>query len=148
MEEKDLKNLSRQDLLELLMNQTQRGDELQKRVGMLEQIIRKREVMNSEAGTVADAALKFNGVFESAQKAAEQYVENVKKISEKQQLEVRNLDEYREMKIRETHEICRKREMQTENYVSTVSARVQELFSRYRSMEDDIKRIMMDSNRD
>lgn len=35
-----------------------------------------------EAGSIAEAALKLNGVFEAAQKAADQYVYNVKRLQD------------------------------------------------------------------
>ena len=37
------------------------------------------------AGSIAEAALALNGVFESADKAAAQYLENIKRCSEQQQ---------------------------------------------------------------
>jgi hypothetical protein len=38
--------------------------------------------MLDKAGSIAEAALQLNDVFELAQKAADQYLENVKKIVE------------------------------------------------------------------
>lgn len=43
---------------------------------------KKREIELEEAGSIAMAALKLNGVFEAAQKAADQYVYNMKKRAE------------------------------------------------------------------
>lgn len=39
-----------------------------------------REIELEEAGSIAEAALRLNGVFEAAQRAAEQYLMNVKKM--------------------------------------------------------------------
>lgn len=41
-----------------------------------------RVIELNEAGSIAEAALKLNGVFEAAQKAAEQYLMNVQRLSE------------------------------------------------------------------
>ncbi len=38
----------------------------------------KREIELEEAGSIAEAALRLNGVFEAAQKAAEQYIYNIR----------------------------------------------------------------------
>lgn len=38
----------------------------------------KREIELEEAGSIAEAALKLNGVFEMAQKAADQYLYNIR----------------------------------------------------------------------
>ena len=44
----------------------------------------KREIELEDAGSIAEAALRLNGVFEAAQKAAEQYVYNVRRMQERQ----------------------------------------------------------------
>lgn len=40
----------------------------------------KREIELQEVGSIAEAALRLNGVFEAAQRAADQYLENIRKI--------------------------------------------------------------------
>lgn len=44
----------------------------------------KREIELEDAGSIAEAALRLNGVFDAAQKAAEQYVYNVRRMYERQ----------------------------------------------------------------
>ena len=39
---------------------------------------KKREIELREAGSIAEAALRLNGVFEAAQKAADQYLYNIR----------------------------------------------------------------------
>jgi hypothetical protein len=43
-----------------------------------------REIELAEAGSIAEAALKLNGIFETAQKCADQYLTNVRKLCEKE----------------------------------------------------------------
>lgn len=43
-----------------------------------EQKLREREIRIANAGSIADAALALNGVFEAAQKAAEDYLRSVR----------------------------------------------------------------------
>ena len=77
MTEKQLKNLTRGDLLELLLEQTKRADELQSQVDELTIQLESREITNiSGIGTLADASLQLNGVFEAADRAAKEYIEN------------------------------------------------------------------------
>lgn len=45
---------------------------------------KKREIELQRAGSIAEAALRLNGVFEAAQKAAEQYIYNVGRLYEAQ----------------------------------------------------------------
>ena len=78
---KELKRLSRSELLELLLEQTKRADELETRVTELEQKLEDRSLMVSQAGSLAEAALKINQVFEAADAAARQYLDNVRRTA-------------------------------------------------------------------
>ena len=46
--------------------------------------VQKREIAIDEAGSIAMAALQLNGVFEAAQAASQQYIENIRSLSERQ----------------------------------------------------------------
>ena len=74
----NLSKLTRKQLLELLLCQTQRVEELESELAALEKKLRERRIAELEAGSIAEAALKLNGVFEAAQAAADQYLENVR----------------------------------------------------------------------
>lgn len=82
MTEKDLKKLNRKQLLELLLEQTRRADMLEKQLKSTEARLNDRVILESEAGSIAEAALKLNGVFEAAQAAADQYLESIKHIAD------------------------------------------------------------------
>jgi len=84
MTEKELKKLNRKQLLELLLEQTKRADRLEKQLRIARAKLAKRTIDESEAGSIAEAALRLNKVFEAAQAAADQYVENVKRLAESQ----------------------------------------------------------------
>ena len=47
-----------------------------------------RRIELQEAGSIAEAALRLNGIFEQAQKAADQYLENVRRLAEASEDEV------------------------------------------------------------
>lgn len=47
----------------------------------IEEMKASREIELEEAGSIAEAALRLNGVFEAAQRAAEQYLMNVKRVN-------------------------------------------------------------------
>lgn len=91
MADKELKKLSRAEILELLLTQTRRVEELeaklqkqeeefQKEKAILEERVASREIAIAEAGSIADASLILNGVFEAVQKAADQYLDNIKRM--------------------------------------------------------------------
>ena len=79
MTEKELKKLNRYQLLELLVRQTERADQLQKKVEELEERLEARELNLSKLGSIAEAAMHITGVFEASQQAADLYLEAAKK---------------------------------------------------------------------
>ncbi len=78
MTEKELKRLSRAELLEMLIAQSRKLAHVEKSLEALTKEQEKREIGISSSGTLAEAALKLNEIFDSADKAAEQYLENVR----------------------------------------------------------------------
>lgn len=81
MAELNLKKLTRRQLLELLLKQTQRADELQAQLDAANEKLNDRALMEEEAGSIAAASLKLNGVFEAAEAAAAQYLDNIEKLN-------------------------------------------------------------------
>lgn len=78
MIEKEIRRLSRADLLELLIDQTREMNELRARLAAAEKELESRRIALDTAGSIAEAALKLNGVFEAAQAACNQYLENLR----------------------------------------------------------------------
>ena len=83
MIDKDIKKLSRQELLELLLEQTQRKEELEKELDETKRLLEEKEILLESAGSIATAALEINKVFEAADSAARQYVKSVKIMVDK-----------------------------------------------------------------
>lgn len=83
MYEKDLKKLTRQELLELLLEQSKRIDRLNIRISELEEALNKKTVAFEESGNLAEAALRVSGFFEAAQKAADYYIEQTKRKADR-----------------------------------------------------------------
>ena len=75
MTEKELKKLNRYQLLELLLMQTERADDLQHRLDELVQMVRLKKIQNGELGSIATESLQVSGFFEAAQKAADLYLD-------------------------------------------------------------------------
>ena len=82
MTEKELRRLSRTDLLEMLLEQSKEVQRLQQELEETKQKLEDRRLMEQEAGSIAEAALRINKVFEAAQQAADQYLENIRIRSE------------------------------------------------------------------
>lgn len=77
MTDKELRKLTRTELLELLLVQSRELDKVNRELESLQQKYEKREIALSQAGNIAEAALQLNGIFEAAQAAADLYLENV-----------------------------------------------------------------------
>lgn len=82
MANKDLKKLNRRQLLELLLLQTERADQLQQQLDEARAKLEERYVAILDSGTIADAALKLSGIFEAAQKTADIYLESIRRQAE------------------------------------------------------------------
>jgi phosphotransferase system enzyme I (PtsI) len=83
MTSKELKRLSRRELLEMLIEQMKENQRLRNRLEQAEAELENRELVSLRAGSMAEAAMQLNGVFEAADKAARQYLENVYRSAQK-----------------------------------------------------------------
>ena len=72
-----LKKLSRQELLEMLIESERHVEQLEKELEETRKQLEDRKIQIENAGSIAEAALKLNGIFEAAQAAADQYLENL-----------------------------------------------------------------------
>ena len=79
MTEKDMKKLNRYQLLEMLIMQTTRADELQKQVEALQQKLDDREISMTAVGSIAEATVQISGIMATAQNTADLYLEAVQK---------------------------------------------------------------------
>jgi len=84
MTEKELKKLNRRQLLELLLKETEQNELLRAEIDALKGKLQSRVLLETKAGSIAEAALRLNGVFGSAQAAADQYLRNVEQLGERQ----------------------------------------------------------------
>ena len=75
---KDTKKLSKKDMLELLVMQSKKIDELEIELEKTKKELNNKKITIKESGSIAEAALKLNQIFEIAQKAADQYLVNIK----------------------------------------------------------------------
>lgn len=99
MTDRELRKLSRNDLLELLIDQAKEIDRLREELNVANKKLSDRKIIIDNAGSLAEAALQLNGVFTAAQEACAQYTENIAYLYQ-QQKAIRNRME------QETQEKC------------------------------------------
>ena len=111
MTDKELQKLSRSALLEMLLEQSRENDRLRAQVEELARQLSDRQFKIDQAGSIAEASMQINQVFESAQAAAEQYLENIRALSGRQEQICRQLEEESTQKanalLAETKRKCR-----------------------------------------
>lgn len=85
MTDRELKKLSRSALLEMLIAQSTELEKCTAKLSAAETALKKRDLAIDKAGSIAEAALVLNGVFDAAQSACQQYIDNIRILSERQQ---------------------------------------------------------------
>lgn len=78
MTEKELRRLRRIDLLEMMIALSKENEQLRAELARTKQQLAQQRITIEQSGSIAEAALRLNGVFEAAQAAADQYLENLR----------------------------------------------------------------------
>ncbi len=117
MNVKELKSLSRGDLLELLLAQTERAEQMEKELADAKKRAEARDIMIERSGTLAEAAMQINEVWQAADRAAAQYLSNVMRMYDEQleknaELE-RNYAKREQELMGDTARRCRELEQET-----------------------------------
>ena len=114
MTDQELRKLRRTDLLELLLAQEKENEELRRRVEQLQICLEERELTMVNAGSIAEASMQLNGVFQAAQAAADQYLTSIRKMNDEKEVYFAGLEEEARLRaeqtLRETEERCRRLE--------------------------------------
>ena len=144
MTDQELRKLKRTELLELLLTQEKENEELRRQLQEARDRLEERKLSLDEAGSIAEAAMRLNGVFEAAQAAADQYLENVRCLSEGQESRCARLEaesrQEADRLLRETEERCTamlegaKKESQA--YWENVSARLEEYYNAHEGLRE------------
>ena len=96
MTNKELRRLRRKDLMEMLLELTEENERLREELDHTKEELENKFISIQEVGSLAEASLKLNQVFEAAQAACDQYTKNIqlrylrqKKLCEKMEQETR-----------------------------------------------------------
>lgn len=139
MTKQELKKLSRLDLVEMLLGLTKENEQLRSELEEARAQLADQTVAVEEAGTLAEATVRLNGVFETAEAAAEQYLLNIRQRCEEQERicvrkEQETLENCAQME-QETREKCgrmlRSAKEQVDHYLQHVNSRLAELSDEY-----------------
>ena len=84
MTDKEFKRLSRADLIDIIYELQRQKEAAEAQAEQLRQRLDEKEIRIAKAGSIAEAALQINGIFEAAQAAADHYLTSVRANAERQ----------------------------------------------------------------
>lgn len=87
MTDRELQHLSRTELLELLIAQMEENALLKLQLKSAMAQLEHKNIEILKAGSLAEAALELNGIFQAADAAAKQYLDNVRRLADEGKLE-------------------------------------------------------------
>lgn len=145
MTEKQLRKLTRAELLELLIEQTKKTVALEKELEECKAALESRDIKIENAGSIAEAALQISGIFETAENAAEQYLENIKRMEEETAHRCEKLEEA-------TKKICLEKiqeaEQQSNEYWKRVSEKLERFYETHPGLKDVVEEKVQQKRKD
>lgn len=121
MNNKELRKLNRKELLEIILDQAKRINELEDKLKKTQTKLESRKIAIDEVGSIAEAALKLNGIFDSAQETADLYLTNAKDKCKKMENQTKKeCQEIKEKMLQETEKICQEKKQAAEEYLNSI----------------------------
>lgn len=74
---KDLKNLTRRELVDIIYQMKKNEEQLQNEISALKEALQEKRIRLSEAGSIAEAAASITDLFAAAQKTADLYLHEI-----------------------------------------------------------------------
>ena len=105
----DSLNLSKNEMMMVMHDQEQEIERLKAKVSELQATIDNYEIKVEEAGTLAEASVQINNLFEAAQVTVETYIENMKKRAEKSEEILADVQKQADGIISEAEAVAQKR---------------------------------------
>ena len=132
MTEKELRRLSRTDLLELLLAQRKENEQLRCILDQTQAQLANRTLQINKAGSIAEASLQLSGIFSAAQDSCEYYMENIKLLSERQNQVCQQMEQ-------ETREKCDRMvaeaELKAQQYWENYAVKVKDLVDSFEGLQ-------------
>lgn len=143
MTDNDLKKLSRAELLEILIKQATEIETLKAELEEAKNALNSRELRVGKAGSIAEASLLVSGVFESAQAAAEIYLENIRNTEEVCNKMRAEAETEAQRIIDEANAGAEKRELEaklaSERYWADVSGKLEKFYDEHSGLRSLLK---------
>ena len=138
MTDNELKSLKRAELLEMLIAQMEENEKLKAELAEARKALDDRQIEINEAGSIAEAALQLNGVFDAAQAAAAQYLENIQRMNTTQESVCQRMEEDAR---RRAQAICAEADAYSQEVRSKANAYWKQVNDRVRALLEDQEKL-------
>ena len=108
MVNKELKKLSRRELVDIIYLMKKNEEQMQEEIARLQQELQDKRIRISLAGSIAEAAVDITQIFSAAQKTADIYLEEVASMKAEAEQECEKMLKDAEQKVREMLEAAEK----------------------------------------
>ena len=138
MDNRELKKIGKKELLEILLSQAKRIEELENELNRTKKKLESKKILIDECGNIADATTKLSKIFETAQETAELYLFNVKEKCKKIENDMKKeCMVMGEKMITDTEISCKKRENEADEYLKKIKLEVKELTKKNKNSKNN-----------
>lgn len=130
MAEKELRGMSRPELIEIIYALKSNEESLQKKNAHLEEQLNDRTIQISEAGSIAEAALQLNDIFSTAQIAADDYLTSIKAANV-------SMEEEQKAAAKEAERVVAEAQAQAEQIVAEANAEAARIMTMAKEKADN-----------
>ena len=136
MTERELRRLSRTDLLELLLAQRKENEQLRCLLDQTQAQLADRTIKINSAGSIAEASLQLSGIFDAAQDSCQYYLDNIREMAERQNVACQQMEA-------ETKEKCEnmvtEAERKAQKCWENCSVKIRQLVESYAGLQQEME---------
>lgn len=136
MTDNKLKRLGRAELLEMLLTQVKENEQLKEQLADANKQLESKAIKIGNVGTLAEASLKLNGVFDAAQAAADQYLENIRNTEDVCNLLRQDAEKEAAQIIANAKEEAAKIKADSEQYWNEVSEKLEHFYQEHQGLRE------------
>ena len=120
---KELKKLSRRELVDVIYQLKKNEEQLLEEVEVLKQQLEDKRIGLSVAGSIAEAAVGITNIFSTAQMTADLYLNEISRLKS------------------ETEKSCTKRVLEAENQIATLNEHYKTEYQKFKKLQQEIKEL-------
>ena len=136
MTDRELRRLSRTDLLELLLAQRRENEQLRCLLDQAQAQLADRTIQINNAGSIAEASLQLGGIFSAAQDSCQYCMDNIKLLSEGQNMVCRQMEEETKIKC---DQMVAEAEVKAQQCWDNCSVKIKQLVESFNGLQQVIE---------